>query len=614
VIDELGLSRGRVRVIFVLMAFVGLIMIVQLIRVQFGPYAPAFAARESFSRGLVDRVNPSRGLVFDQDGRLLASNVPMYYLEVEVRQLNSLSKKQIAAVLSQALVLPYEDIYAQLVRDWLAEDQVRIRLTRDVGEGMRWPITVDQVVAEMLNGFLADPEAPDLSGLDLVPGPERAYPAGALVGHVIGFVNQKDEGYFGIEGYYDDWLVGKSIKVERGSIPPEAHLKPDPPAGVNLVLTIDLDVQKMVDEILEKAIEDSGAESGQVIVMDPKTGEILAMAIQPQLDPESYESWLPEAERSSLRALLASTGETDEDEEVEEEPVINPAVAGVYEPGSTFKVLTMAAALDAGVVTPEDEYVDTGEIEVGGHTIRNWDGGAWGPQTMLGCMQHSLNVCLAYVASEKLGASLFYDYLRAFGVGQVTGIDLAGEVAGQLRTPRHPDWTEADIGTNAFGQGVSVTPIQLLTAVGAVANEGVMLQPHLVRAVAGSEGVYWPKKTVLGKPISVETAQMLTEMLAESLEKETNFANVEGYRLAGKTGTAEIPSEFGYDPKWTIASFVGWGPIDDPRFVVIVRLDKPESSPWGSVVAAPVFRDVVKRLVVMLGIPPDDVRNQVAGG
>jgi cell division protein FtsI/penicillin-binding protein 2 len=614
VIDELGLSRGRVRVIFVLMAFVGLIMIVQLIRVQFGPYAPAFAARESFSRGLVDRVNPSRGLVFDQDGRLLASNVPMYYLEVEVRQLNSLSKKQIAAVLSQALVLPYEDIYAQLVRDWLAEDQVRIRLTRDVGDGMRWPITVDQVVAEMLNGFLADPEAPDLSGLDLVPGPERAYPAGALVGHVIGFVNQKDEGYFGIEGYYDDWLVGKSIKVERGSIPPEAHLKPDPPAGVNLVLTIDLDVQKMVDEILEKAIEDSGAESGQVIVMDPKTGEILAMAIQPQLDPESYESWLPEAERSSLRALLASTGETDEDEEVEEEPVINPAVAGVYEPGSTFKVLTMAAALDAGVVTPEDEYVDTGEIEVGGHTIRNWDGGAWGPQTMLGCMQHSLNVCLAYVASEKLGASLFYDYLRAFGVGQVTGIDLAGDVAGQLRTPRHPDWTEADIGTNAFGQGVSVTPIQLLTAVGAVANEGVMLQPHLVRAVAGSEGVYWPKKTVLGKPISVETAQMLTEMLAESLEKETNFANVEGYRLAGKTGTAEIPSEFGYDPKWTIASFVGWGPIDDPRFVVIVRLDKPESSPWGSVVAAPVFRDVVKRLVVMLGIPPDDVRNQIAGG
>jgi cell division protein FtsI/penicillin-binding protein 2 len=614
VIDELGLSRGRVRVIFVLMAFVGLIMIVQLIRVQFGPYAPAFAARESFSRGLVDRVNPSRGLVFDQDGRLLASNVPMYYLEVEVRQLNSLSKKQIAAVLSQALVLPYEDIYAQLVRDWLADDQVRIRLTRDVGDGMRWPITVDQVVAEMLNGFLADPEAPDLSGLDLVPGPERAYPAGALVGHVIGFVNQKDEGYFGIEGYYDDWLVGKSIKVERGSIPPEAHLKPDPPAGVNLVLTIDLDVQKMVDEILEKAIEDSGAESGQVIVMDPKTGEILAMAIQPQLDPESYESWLPEAERSSLRALLASTGETDEDEEVEEEPVINPAVAGVYEPGSTFKVLTMAAALDAGVVTPEDEYVDTGEIEVGGHTIRNWDGGAWGPQTMLGCMQHSLNVCLAYVASEKLGASLFYDYLRAFGVGQVTGIDLAGEVAGQLRTPRHPDWTEADIGTNAFGQGVSVTPIQLLTAVGAVANEGVMLQPHLVRAVAGSEGVYWPKKTVLGRPISVETAQMLTEMLAESLEKETNFANVEGYRLAGKTGTAEIPSEFGYDPKWTIASFVGWGPIDDPRFVVIVRLDKPESSPWGSVVAAPVFRDVVKRLVVMLGIPPDDVRNQIAGG
>jgi cell division protein FtsI/penicillin-binding protein 2 len=338
--------------------------------------------------------------------------------------------------------------------------------------------------------------------------------------------------------------------------------------------------------------------------MDPKTGEILALAVQPSLDPNNYEPWL---ETQGL--------ETQDLENLDqvEEPVINPAVGGQFEPGSTFKVLTMAAAIDAGVVKPEDEFIDTGVIEVGGVRIRNWNGGAWGPQTMIGCMQHSLNVCLAYVASEKLGAATFYDYLEAFGIGRGTGIDVAGEVPGQLRTPRHPEWTEADLGTNAFGQGVSVTPVQLLAAVGAIANKGVMLQPHIVREVVGPEGAYWPKPTVLGKPVSAETAETLTKMLTESLAGESSLALVNGYTLAGKTGTAQIPTERGYDDRWTIASFVGWGPVADPQFLVLVRIDKPESSPWGSVVAAPVFRDVVERLVTMLEIPPDHVREQLAG-
>ncbi len=592
-------SRRRIRMIFILMGMVMLATVFQLIRVQFGPYAPAFAAIESIIAEQVDKVQPSRGLIYDRDGRLLASNVPLYYLEVEVRQLNTGSKKQIAAVLSTALVLPYEDLYAQLMRKWAEEGQFRIRLTREISSGKRWPITVDQLVADMLKGFLADPEAPDLSGLELFPAPNREYPAGHLAGHVLGFVNQEGKGFFGVEGFYDDWLTGKSITVERGYIPIEARLRPDPPAGVNIVLTIDLDIQQMVESILEETIEDTKSESGQVIVLDPETGEVLAMASWPPLDPNQYEPWLLWEERID-----------EEAEEDEAEPVINPAVAGQYEPGSTFKVLTMAAAIDAGVVTPDEEYIDTGVIEVGGHSIRNWNGGAWGPQTMLGCIEHSLNVCLAYVASEKLGTSMFYEYLRAFGIGQLTGIDLEGEVPGQLRTPRHPDWTEPDLGTNSFGQGVSVTPIQLLTAITAVANEGMMVQPHIVRAIVGPDGVYWPKTTVLGRPISVETAETVNQMLAETLDGETNFAQVAGYKLAGKTGTAQIPSEYGYDTRWTVASFIGWGPVEDPQFMVLVRLDKPESSPWGSVVAAPVFREIVQRLVVMMEIPPDHVREQ----
>jgi cell division protein FtsI/penicillin-binding protein 2 len=330
------------------------------------------------------------------------------------------------------------------------------------------------------------------------------------------------------------------------------------------------------------------------MVMDPHTGEILAMASWPTLDPEEYEPWLAK--------------------EQAKEAVISPAASAQYEPGSTFKVLIMAAALDAGVVKPEDEFIDTGEIEVGGNIIRNWDGNAWGPQTMTGCMQHSLNVCLAFVGSQKLGAGLLYGYLNAFGIGQLTGIDLAGEVQGSLRTPRNVDWTESDLGTNSFGQGVSVTPVQLLAAVAAVANRGVMVQPHLVREVVGPQGVYWPKTTVLGKPITADTAEVLTEMLAQSLEAETSYATVPGYRLAGKTGTAQVPGEFGYDPDFTVASFIGWGPVPDPQFVVYVRIDKPQNSPWGSVVAAPVFQDVVERLVVMMNIPPDPVRMELAGG
>jgi cell division protein FtsI/penicillin-binding protein 2 len=178
-------------------------------------------------------------------------------------------------------------------------------------------------------------------------------------------------------------------------------------------------------------------------------------------------------------------------------------------------------------------------------------------------------------------------------------------VAGQLRTPRSPEWTESDLGTNSFGQGVSVTPIQLMAAVSALVNGGDMVQPHVVREVAGPQGAYWPKTTVIGHPVSAETAQAMTAMLTQSLDGETQYAKVDGYELAGKTGTAQVPTDLGYDPNKTIASFIGWGPVSNPRFLVLVRMDKPTISPWGSVVAAPIFQEVVERLVVFLGIPPD---------
>jgi len=289
------------------------------------------------------------------------------------------------------------------------------------------------------------------------------------------------------------------------------------------------------------------------------------------------------------------------------ETPFNRVVSQAYEPGSVYKVLTMASALDKGAVKPDTVFIDTGAIEVGGAYIYNWNSGAWGPQDMQGCMQHSLNVCLAWVATQ-LGAKDFYSYMQAFGIGHLTGVDMAGENPGRLKIPGDADWYDADLGTNAFGQGVSATPLQMAVAISAVANEGKMMAPHIVRSIIDKGEQFNNEPRVLGIPIKKETAQTLTEMLTRSLEEEASDALVEGYRVAGKTGTAEIPTPYGYSSSATNASFVGWGPVDDPQFLVYVWLEKPTSSPWGSIVASPVFRQVVERLVVLMDIPPDRIR------
>lgn len=584
--------KRRTWTIILLMGFGTVGLFVQLIRVQYGPYDPVFQSLAKTSVGALEKLLPSRGQIFDRDGSLLATNASLFYLEIETLQLNQKSIEDIALVLAELLTLPEDDLQGQLAQDHEAAGRFRIRMTYESEAGSRYPITIEAVEAGILTTFLEDPQGPDLSGLALVNAQQRVYPAGDLTGHLLGFVNQEGTGFFGVEGFYDDWLSGNPITILRAYIPLEASLQPEPPAGVNLALTIDIEIQQLSDVALERAIQRTGAESGQIIIMDPSNGEILAMVAWPRLDPTNYEKWLSVAEEETL--------------------VISPAIAGQYEPGSTFKVLVMAAALNEGVVTPYEEFIDTGEIEVGGAIIRNWDGEAWGLQTMSGCIQNSLNVCLAYVGSNRLRAGSFYAAMQDFGIGSLTGIDLAGEVPGSLRTPRHPMWTEADLGTNSFGQGVSVTPIQLITAFGAVANGGEMIQPHIVLQVAGPKGVYWPKANVLGRPISEQAAREMTLMLSNALERDGGLGVVPGYTMAGKTGTAQIPTEFGYDPNFTVASFIGWGPVEDPAFVVYVRLDRPTLSPWGSEVAAPAFKEIVERLVIQLEIPPNREINQAA--
>jgi len=568
-------------------ALIGILIVGQLVRFQLGPQAETFREYGDIFSGSWDVLTPTRGQIYDRWGHLLAGNKTVYEVGVELKDVKN--PETIALATSVVMGLDYDWVTEMVSRPY-SENAVYVVLDQSASmeEVEQLRVLIEQMNSSE-NGTSLDGQPHSLRGLIFEPLLQRTYPEMSLASNVLGFVNFEEEGFFGVEGRYDDLLSGVEKPVWLPSDPNRATELPENPEGADLILTLDREIQATVEQLLGASIQQYGAETGTIIVMHPETGDILAMASTPQLNPNEY--W--------------HLGNIYQDGQY-----FNKAI-GSYEPGSVFKVLTMAAALDSGTVVPETPFLDTGVIEIGGVPIYNWNRGAWGPQTMLGCMQHSLNVCLAWVSTE-MGASIFYDYLQDFGFGRPTGIELEGEVPGHLKLPGDSDWYEADLGTNAFGQGISVTPVQMLTAISAIANDGKMMTPRILQAVVDRGHQYNTSPQIAGTPISAETASTLTNMLAVSLEKEASIALVDGYRLAGKTGTAEIPTPFGYTSNQTNASFVGWGPVDDPQFIVYIWLEKPTSSPWGSEVAAPIFSQVVQRLVVLMNLPPDHVRQGLA--
>jgi cell division protein FtsI/penicillin-binding protein 2 len=424
-------------------------------------------------------------------------------------------------------------------------------------------------------------------GIYLEPKLRRSYPDRGLAAHLLGLVDYDGNGAYGLEGYHDLLLKGIGDIEGRVYHRGEAMLFAFPQlplsqGDTHLVLTLDRNIQYLAEQELAKAVAQYQADSGTIIVMDPKTGAILAMANYPSYDPNHFY-------------------------EVPMELYINPAVSQQYEPGSVFKILTMAAGLDAGVINLDSAFYDSGKIEVGGIVIQNPDRRAHGLVTMTDILAYSLNVGIAYV-STSLGEETFYAYLKQFGCGDHTGVDLDGEVAGTLKEPGSRDWHESDLGTNSFGQGVAVTPLQMVAAVAAVANGGVLMKPYVVERIVDDQGVFVTQPTIVRQVVSAQTAEQLTDMLVEAVERGMELAMVPGYDIAGKTGTAQIPVGDHYDPELTIASFVGYAPADDPQFIVLVKIDKPRLDPWGAEVAAPVFKTIAERLFVLLDIPPDNIR------
>src|SRR5215207_2904052 len=560
------------------LALVAVAVIVQMFRIQSSEQAKVFLSQGDRYSGEFRMFYPERGEIYDRLGHLLAGNRTVYEVGVSLNEMTS--PESMAHTLSTYLGLSYEEIYDKLTNS---------------PETWEYIVVQDFVGAEtvtLLQELMQDLEEKEdfqLDGLGFKPHFQRSYPETALASNVLGFVTRDGRGYFGIEEKYNDLLAGNPVQVWVPRDPNKALEIPRVPNGTTLVLTVHRDLQAKVESILDDALSNYGAQNGTIIVMNPRNGEILAMAATPRMNLNDYGNYFSLYDNGSQ---------------------YNRSIGMAYEPGSVLKILTMAAALDAGTVRPETQFIDSGAIEVGGITIQNWNRDAWGEQNMTGCMQHSLNVCLAWISSQ-MGTQAFYGYMERFGIGHPTGVDLSGEAPGRLKVPGDGDWYPVDLGTNAFGQGVAVTPLQLLTAASAIANEGKMATPHVLYSMLRDGHQYNVPSQYAGSPISAETARILNEMLAVSLEQESSLALLPGYRLAGKTGTAQIPTDYGYDGFHTNVSFVGWGPVDDPQFMVYVWMEQPSTSIWASETASPVFAKVAEQTVILLNIPPDVVRSQV---
>jgi cell division protein FtsI/penicillin-binding protein 2 len=511
---------------------------------------------------------PERGVIYDRNGAILAVDRWDYRVAVSPSVLTD--PEALANSLAPILQIPR----GQLLNDMESPYMYVVlapRVTSEVADAIRQAEYADEV--------------------QLDPLPRRFYPQDSLMCHVLGFVNFDNVGSAGVEGKYQNELAGEEASATVAISPLREQQAVVAREGADLVLTIDRSLQYVVERHLKEALVEHGAVSGSIIVMDPRTGALLAMAAEPCYSPNEFYD-LPEG------------------------ATFNPLVSAVYEPGSVMKLITMAAALDSGTVTPDTTYNDTGAIEVGGHVTYNWDRGAHGTVNMTTLLALSLNVGAATIATW-MGPTTFYDYFQRFGFGRPTNVDIMSEASGLMPLPGSPDWQESFLATNAYGQALAVTPLQMISAVSALANDGVLMQPYVVAEIRDENGVRRHEPTPAGQIVSPQTAALMTAMATVAVQQEVPEALVPGYTVAGKTGTAQIAEPFGYHPTDVIGSFVGWLPAEDPQVIVFVKLDRPQSAPWGSQTAAPAFAKLMNELVVLLDIPPDAVRlqaNNSAGG
>ncbi|OHA62862.1 MAG: hypothetical protein A3E07_00930 [Candidatus Wildermuthbacteria bacterium RIFCSPHIGHO2_12_FULL_45_9] len=513
---------------------------------------------QTFSQG-------DRGRIFAQDKAgnryVLAMNQQRAFAFLSPAEMNltEAEKEKFAEELASILMLEKAFVKGQLEKDGSLYELLK----RDLALG-------EQQSLETL-GY---------KGLYVGAETVRAYPQEMMAAHVVGFTNTDGIGQYGVEGYFDEELRGiEGIKMQAKN--PAGYLlsvfRDTAQDGSDVALTLDYNIQAEAEKLLKRGQEQLRIEGGSIVVMEPASGKILAMASVPNFDLNNYGSV------DDLKVFQ------------------NPVIQTVFEPGSIFKPITMAAALDEGVVTPETSYEDTGIVEIGGRTVYNYDRHVWGRRTMTEVLQYSINTGAVF-AERELGHRRFLQYLEKFGFFEPTFISMAGEVASA--NAEFQKGYEINFATAAFGQGIEMTQLQMMRAFSALANNGILPQPFIV------EGKREERQSGNVQVVSSKAASEVTAMLVNVVQNGYGkSAGISGYWIAGKTGTAQVPwsalgiNQSGYSDK-TIQSFIGYAPAYSPRFLILVKLDNPAAQ-TAEYSAAPIFRDMAKYIIEYYQIPPD---------
>lgn len=573
------MTRLRLKLVQVLIPILSLLVLGRLFYWQI-IRRPQLSTKASSQHSDIVSIDAHRGSILSNDGSILAGTENRYLLYAytpHVEKPADQISEEISPILaddnlpatSSAQVVPLDKRVEQ------TQEYLKQRLSMDRSWiALKHHLTIDQ--KESI-------EKLDIKGLGFQPQTIRYYPEASMSASILGFVGKDNsghpQGYFGLEGYYDRQLQGRS-----GQLIQETDAQGNPILvgryqnitsrnGRDLVTTINRSFQYQVEKLLKKGIERYGAKQGTVLIMNSKTGALLSMASVPSYDPRIFYQY----DQSLYK---------------------NPAVANLFEPGSIFKPLVMAAALDANKIKPDTECdICSQPLRIGKYTIKTWNEEYNPNTTMTETIVNSDNTGMVFVA-RKLGAKDLHYYLEKYGFGSKTDIDLQEEVSGSLSDPG--DMGQIEIATTSFGQGIAVTRIQLLTAINALANDGRMVSPYLVQSIRTSGEEVSVKQSQSKQVISKQASKQIKEMMIAAVEDgSAKWARPENIKIAGKTGTAQIPIAGHYDEEKTIASFVGFFPADDPKYTMLVTLREPQTSPWGSETAAPLWFDIARNLVLL---------------
>ena len=552
----------RIRFFFLLILCICIIIVIRVFYIQVIEYDRLSTLAESlWSRKLP--IGADRGEIYDRNGKVLATNLTTTSLVLIPNQI--VNKEETAQKLSAILNSDYEDMLAHVSK--------KTSIERVHPEGRQLSYDIASQIDEL-----------GLDGVYLVKESKRYYPYGDVLSHVLGYVGIDNQGLSGIELTYDEYLTGEDGAIKyfsdgKGNRLELSEVYEEPQNGINLQLTIDLDLQLAAERELDNVMSKYTPEHAMILAMDPNTGEILAMASRPNFDPNNYQDYDTESINRNLPIWMT------------------------YEPGSTFKIMPLTSSIEEKTVNLfEDTYYDSGSIHVDGATIHCWKSGGHGAQTYLNVVENSCNPGFVTLG-QKLGVNTLMSYITKFGFGEKTGIDLNGESNGILFNPNKMGPVE--LATTSFGQGISVTPIQQVTAVSAAINGGTLYEPFLVKEMLEPEtdAVVYSKDPVVKRTVISEETSKLVRFALESVVANGRNAYIEYYRVGGKTGTAQKVQGGHYMDGNYILSFIGFMPADQPEIVVYVAVDHPVGVvQYGGTVAAPIAKAILEAAIPALNI------------